>query len=187
MSGAYYVGDSTTAVQTFSVATATTTVDILSVHMGKQQNAANTPSTLHTWYDDLAIDNAPTGLIGPWTNPGNIAPVAEAGFMQSNIEPYSTVTLDGSGSSDANADPLTYAWTQTVGPAVTLLNSTTVSPSFVAPATVAGTTLTFQLIVNDGSVDSAPDTVNVVVAAHTIWRIDNPTGPVLSPIQLTKL
>lgn len=185
MSGAYYVGDSTTAVETFSVATATTTANILSVHLGKQQNAANTPATLHTWYDDFAIDDAPTGLIGPWTNPGNIAPIADAGIMQTNVEPFSTVTLDGSNSTDANADPLTYAWTQTAGPAVTLSSTTAMQPTFVAPATQAGTTLTFQLIVNDGSVNSPADTVDIVVAAHTLWRITNPVGPVLAPIQLT--
>jgi len=185
MSGGYYVGDSTTPVQTFSVATATTTANILSVHLGKQQNAANTPSTLHTWYDEFAIDNAPTGLIGPWSNPGNSAPICDAGIMQTNVEPYSTVTLDGSASHDPDADPLTYAWTQTVGPAVTLSNTTAVKPTFVAPATQAGTTLTFQLVVNDGSVNSTPDTVDVVVAAHTLWRIANPSGPVLTPIRLT--
>jgi len=185
MSGAYYVGDSTTAVETFSVATATTTANILSVHLGKQQNAANTPSTLHTWYDEFAIDDAPTGLIGPWTNPGNIAPIADAGIMQTNVEPFSMVTLDGSNSTDPNADPLTYAWTQTAGPAVTLSGTTAIKPTFTAPATQAGTTLTFQLIVNDGSVNSAADTVDIVVAAHTLWRITNPVGPVLTPIQLT--
>ena len=187
MNGGYYVGDSTTAVQTFSISTATTTADILSIHLGKQQNAANTPSTMQTWYDDFAVDNAPTGLIGPWTNPGNIAPVADAGFAQINIEPYSTVTLNGSASSDANADPLTYAWTQTVGPAVSIVTPTSMSPTFVAPATIAGVTLTFQLVVNDGSVDSSPDTVDVTVAAHTVWHIANPVGPVLLPIRITIL
>lgn len=187
MSGGYYVGDSTTPVQTFSVTTATTTADILSIHIGKQQNAANTPSTMHTWYDDFAVDDAPTGLIGPWTNPGNSAPVAEAGLMQTFVEPFSTVTLDGSGSSDADNDPLTYAWSQTVGPAVTLSSSTSVSPTFTAPATLSGTTLTFQLVVNDGTVNSSPDTVDIVVSAHTMWRIQNPVGPVLVPIRLTEI
>jgi|GEM_PF-6773898 len=187
MSGGYYLGDSTTPVQTFSVSTATTTANVISVHLGKQQTAANNPSTLQTWYDDLAIDDAPTGLIGPWINPGNSAPIAEAGLMQTGIEPYSTVTLNGTGSYDGDADPLTYAWTQTAGPAVTLTGPSTASPTFTAPATISGTTLTFQLIVNDGTVNSVPDTVNIVVAAHTIWRIDNPVGPVLSPIRLTIL
>ena len=89
----------------------TTTANVISVHLGKQQNAANNPTRLQTWYDDFAIDNTLTGLIGPWTNPGNSAPVAEAGIMQTNVEPYTTVTLNGSGSYDGNADPLTYAWT----------------------------------------------------------------------------
>ena len=187
MSVAYYVGDSTTAVESFTATTATTTANVLSVHLGKQQNAANNPSTLQTWFDDFAVDTTPTGFIGPWTNPGNTAPIAEAGFMQTQVEPYATVTLDGSGSHDADNDPLTYAWSQTAGPAVTLSSTTAMNPTFVAPPTLNGTTLTFQLIVNDGFVNSSPDTVDVVVAAHTIWNIDNPTGPVLSPIKITRL
>lgn len=186
MTGAYYVGDSTTPVQTFSVTTATTTASIVSVHMGKQNTAAVAPSTMHSWYDDFAIDDAPTGFIGPWTNPGNGAPIAEAGFTQTNVEPYSTVTLDGTNSHDPDNDSLTYAWSQTAGPAVTLLSPTTATPSFIAPATTTGATLTFQLIVNDGTVNSAADTVDIAIAAHTIWEIENPVGPVLKPIRLTK-
>ncbi len=184
-SGAYYVGDSTTPVQTFSVTTATTTTNVLSVHMGKQNSSAVTPSTMHNWYDDFAIDDAPTGLIGPWVSPGNTAPVADAGVTQTYVEPYSTVTLNGTNSHDANNDLLTYAWTQTTGTAVTLQNPTTSTPSFEAPATLSGDTLTFQLVVNDGTTDSSPDTVDIVVTAHTIWRIDDPSGPALSPIRLT--
>ena len=185
VTGGYCLGDSMTAVQTFSISTATTTSNILAVRLGKQYSAAF-GSTINTWYDDLAIDDAPTGLIGPWTNPGNSAPVAEAGFMQANVEPYSTVTLDGASSHDADNDPLTYTWSQTAGPAVTLSSTTSATPTFTAPPTTGGTTLTFQLIVNDGTANSSADTVNIIVAAHTIWEIENPVGPVLKPIRLTK-
>jgi hypothetical protein len=106
--------------------------------------------------------------------------------MQANVEPYSTVWLDGTSSHDADNDPLTYLWSQTAGPAVTLSSTTSATPTFIAPATTGGVTLTFQLIVNDGTVDSSADTVDIVVAAHTIWEIENPVGPVLKPIRLTE-
>ena len=77
-----------------------------------------------------------------------------------------SVTLDGSGSSDPDGDALTFAWTQTAGPNVTLSNATAASPTFTAPTLTSNTpvTLTFQLTVNDGTVDSVADTVDITVS-----------------------
>jgi hypothetical protein len=74
-----------------------------------------------------------------------------------------TVTLDGSGSSDPNGDTLSYQWTQTAGTAVTLSSATAAKPTFTAPATAS--TLTFQLVVNDGHVNSAPASVTITVTS----------------------
>ncbi|HET6291824.1 MAG TPA: discoidin domain-containing protein, partial [Kribbella sp.] len=78
------------------------------------------------------------------------------------------VTLDGSGSRDADNDPLTYMWTQTGGPAVTLSSRTVQKPTFIAPATPA--TLTFSLVVRDGKVDSAVSTTTVTVTSPNLAR-----------------
>ncbi len=93
--------------------------------------------------------------------PTNTPPQANAGVDQTVFE-VTAVNLDGTGSSDADNDALTYEWTQTSGTAVTISNSTSASASFTSPDVVAGApeTLTFSLRVNDGT-ENRSDTVNV--------------------------
>ncbi|TDD27308.1 hypothetical protein E1218_10780 [Kribbella turkmenica] len=97
----------------------------------------------------------------------NQVPVANAGTAQT-VNTGTTVTLDGSGSRDADNDPLTYTWTQTGGPVVTLSSRTVQKPTFTAPATPA--TLTFSLVVRDGKVDSAVSTTTVTVTDPNLAR-----------------
>jgi LmbE family N-acetylglucosaminyl deacetylase len=86
--------------------------------------------------------------------------VAHAGYAQTAAA-SEEVTLDGSESSDESGDPLDYEWTQTGGPAVSLSEADTDSPSFVTPS--HPTLLTFSLTVEDGSDSSDPDFVKVRV------------------------
>lgn len=110
-------------------------------------------------------------------NGNNAAPIANAGadIMASGD---SLVSLDGTGSSDPNGDALTYSWRQTAGAAVTLLNGNSDKATFFAPG-FSGK-LTFALTVNDGQVDSAPDTVDITVVGYSGERADilgSPTDP----------
>jgi hypothetical protein len=92
--------------------------------------------------------------------PINHVPTADAGEDQT-AKVGDTVTLDGSGSSDPDGDPLMYAWSLVEGPeTVVLEGASTVEPRFEAPGTGR---YRFQLIVKDGKVDSPPDSVVVTV------------------------
>lgn len=92
---------------------------------------------------------------------GNSDPVADAGADTTAAE-HDEVVLDGSASSDADGDVLTYEWTQLSGPAVTLTDADTPVARFVAPEVDADATLTFQLRIDDGTVTS-DDTVTVAI------------------------
>jgi len=96
--------------------------------------------------------------------PAALQPVADAGPDQT-VRTLSKVTLDGKGSSDSQGDPLSFLWTQTdEGPSVKLSDPTSPTPSFRAPFELTGSVvLSFELVVNDGQVNSLPDTVRVTV------------------------
>ena len=99
----------------------------------------------------------------------NRPPVADAGPDQA-VQPLTLVTLDGGGSTDPDGDlPLTYAWTQTGGPAVTLSDPAGVAPTFAAPDAAA--VLTFALAVTDSRAlaDPTPDTVAVSVQGSHLY------------------
>ena len=99
----------------------------------------------------------------------NTGPTADAGADQT-IDSGAAVTLDGSASADPDAgDTLTYAWTQTSGPEVTLSSATAASPGFTAPVVAANdpaAELVFSLVVTDdrGNTSNA-DTVTITVGA----------------------
>ncbi|POP52728.1 PKD domain-containing protein, partial [Zhongshania marina] len=90
----------------------------------------------------------------------NSAPTANAGPDQ-NVTTSFLATLDGSASSDADGDPLSYSWTITSKPsgsASTISFSTDVDAFFTPDRDGQ---YVFQLIVNDGHANSAPDSITV--------------------------
>ena len=97
--------------------------------------------------------------------PTNIAPTANAGTFLTVIS-GATVTLNGTASRDSDGSIVSYAWTQTEGPAVTLSSATAAMPSFTAPTVATGTLLRFSLVVTDNrGATSAASTANVAVNA----------------------
>ncbi len=82
-------------------------------------------------------------------------PIADAGVPQT-VLPGNQVQLDGTGSSDPETEPLTYAWiivSKPVGSAAALSNPAAVQPTVTIDLPGA---YVFELIVNDGHHDSAP-------------------------------
>jgi hypothetical protein len=94
-------------------------------------------------------------------------PVAHAGSDQTisiRETEVKTVYLVGTGTI-SRGGPITFAWTQTGGPAVTWITPTDVAnPSFQTTGVAApGTALTFNLVVGDGTRSSTPDEVGIAL------------------------
>ncbi len=95
----------------------------------------------------------------------NTAPVADAGGAYEDAEAGETIELDGSFSFDVDDDPLTYLWsilTQPQGSSAFLSDALMITARLV---TDLDGLYVVQLIVNDGLIDSDPDTVSISVVA----------------------
>lgn len=117
--------------------------------------------TLTTGVTDKAGNGLAAAYSWTFRTVANGPPVARSGADR-DASLAEVITLSGSTSSDPEGGPLSYQWTQTAGPSVTLSGATTATPSFSAPAQVC--TLKFSLTVRDSlSLASAPDEVVVRV------------------------
>jgi hypothetical protein len=93
----------------------------------------------------------------------NNSPVANAGVDQS-VTNKTTVTLNGSGSSDLDGDTLTYNWqlaARPTGSSASLLNAQSSTPQFVGDAEGA---YTLSLTANDGTLNSIADQVTITAS-----------------------
>jgi hypothetical protein len=134
----------------------------------------------------------------------NLAPLAHAG-PDLAVNGGASVTLDGSASRDPDGTIAAYRWTQILGPAVSLVNSTSARAAFQAPRLTSVATLKFQLTVTDNLGLASSHTCTVTVAATAtsggggtapgqpdagnsgaakIW-IEAEDGDIFAPMQIT--
>jgi len=135
----------------------------------------NTTGTSEATWNDISGGGLDAVLSGPFPagaakwipytytpSSNNTAPVANAGANQT-INANGTANLSGTASSDADGDTLTYLWTLLIAPdgtTVTLANPESSTPTFT---TADAGQYVLRLVVNDGTVDSAPSDVTITV------------------------
>ena len=167
------LSDATAAMPTFTAPT-------LSI------GASNVVLTFGLVVNDSFNESTEDQVVITITAPPNTVPTANAG-MDQNAVSGSLVTLDGSGSSDAESgQSLMYEWTQVGGDAVVLSDATAEMPTFIAPNVSLGNSpllLSFQLVVNDGE-DSATDIVEIAIRPP--FNLDTSGGNLLSGLTLTE-
>ena len=108
--------------------------------------------------DDGITESLPVG-VAIEAQAANTPPIADAGGDQT-VAAGALVTLSGRGSSDADGDALTYAWTLLTPPGSTAALSAVAAPEPVFLADLPGR-YEATLIVNDGQAASVPATVVV--------------------------
>ena len=101
------------------------------------------------------------GVTVHFTEPENYPPVANAGADQT-VTTGTTVTLDGTGSSDTDGSVASYLWTVVSSPEEVVLSSTTVSQPTFTPET-PGSHVFSLVVTDDKGAQSDPDEVEITV------------------------
>jgi hypothetical protein len=141
-----------------SLASATSHFEtVLGISSATQSTNSSSPSGVATT-GSASSTNVPVPAIAAARS--SLALTANAGSAQ-NVLVGSITTLDGSGST---GESITYTWSfvKPVGSNATLINPTTVNPTFIADQ---NGTYSVSLVVNDKTSSSAPSTV--IISAST--------------------
>ncbi|MFK8031478.1 MAG: hypothetical protein AB8G18_14675 [Gammaproteobacteria bacterium] len=130
--------------------------------LGSNPDADFNGDGLVNFADFVILTNAIFAPPGPGLPEANTTPIAVAG-VDVSAETNEIIEFDGSSSSDANDDNLTYSWTivqRPPGSNAILESANTFEPKLVPDAVGAWQ---IELIVNDGETDSLPSTLDVTV------------------------
>lgn len=128
--------------------------------------------------DDATLSGFAQSGSGFDGNSLNVGPTANAGSDQADVTPGSTVTLDGTGSTDSDGTIVSYLWEETTASGVTINNATSATATFTAPSQQ---TLTFRLTVTDNNTATDTDTVDIGIGAAA------PTISITSPTAISRV
>lgn len=148
------------SLETITVGPNATSATLYTLRYDQFTPSTTTPSIIGEGVDVTATEGM-QWLEVTYTAAGNIPPVADAGTDQTIQLPTSQVTVNGSGSSDADGTITTYAWSKISGPAT----FTITSPSSVS-TTITGLvegTYVFRLTVTDNDTDTDTDDITITV------------------------
>jgi hypothetical protein len=137
--------------------------------------------------DSKGVDSHPASIAID-ASPANTTPIANAG-PDLNTLTGTEVSLDGSASADTDGDTLSFNWvlfSLPDGSTASLNNTSASTPSFTPD--VDGQYV-LALVVNDGKVDSEPDTVIVTASTTNLAPTANagedvPSAPLGTPVSL---
>lgn len=154
------VGSGMTAGQTTGSSTSPTGIS-------SSEYDISSPSTTVGWTTTLNLEKLYFG-VEIRNAASNVAPTADAGPDQTDLEPGATVQLDGGGS-DSDGTIVSYSWNHISGPSSNsdLSSTSAQDPTYLAPNNLSGATDVWRLTVTDD--DSATDTddVSISVLAST--------------------
>jgi hypothetical protein len=150
----------TTSVETVTVGPNAASATLYTLRYNQFTPSTTTPSIVGEGVDVTATEGM-QWLEVTYTEAGNSAPVASAGADQTITLPTSSVTVNGSGSTDSDGEITTYAWTKISGPST----FTITSPSSVS-TTITGLfegTYVFRLTVTDDDLATDTDDITITV------------------------
>lgn len=173
----------------YDVATTATYSGAIQLNFGLAASQFHHPSKVRlfhlengAWVDRTVSINTAAGLVGGVTRslspfalfePVDAVPVANGGadrVVAGALTTGASITLDGSASTDADGDALTYRWS---GPFAEGANLNGMRPNVTLPFGTSKLTL----VVNDGEQDSPPVTINVTVSDFGVAAV-NPSATV---------
>ena len=144
-----------------------------SLNNGTVANPTLTPDTIGPYVLYLTVnDGVADSTVSSVTITavaGNVAPVADAGPDQNVVLNGPPVFLDGSGSHDANGDPITWSWTVISRPAgsfATLSHPNNFDPDFTPD--VVGNYIFGLTVTDNNAASSGQDNVTVTVQAGNV-------------------
>ncbi|MFT5450721.1 MAG: hypothetical protein ACI9N9_000201 [Enterobacterales bacterium] len=122
--------------------------------------------------DDISFVNAEDYPFSGFIENGGTAPINAQPTVtvtdSTTVTSGASVSISATGE-DTDNDALTYLWTQVSGAAIDISSSnTSTTLTFTAPTVTADTTYVFEVVVNDGTIDSAAVQSTVIVEAVVV-------------------